>query len=346
MNTKIKTNKIKTNKKINTARSISRNTKLNNSNSTHKSTNLLIGCHSSIANGILESIKYVESIGGNALQIFMGSKLQSSLKYKHHFKNQDEINEIKQYITRNRICLIIHSIYTINLCKFPSNSGRIKYAHENIQYDLKYGMMLGAKCVVLHLGFKNDLPFDTALDNLVDNINKLLREMPKGITLSLETSAGKGSEIGWNLEELAQIWNRVNRDRVNKNKTKQNQNIGICIDTAHIFVSGYDISSVDGIKSYLDKFNSLIGIRNITNFHINDSRFALGTKKDEHRGIGKGLIYNSDKGKKALKYIKQFCLSHKIPMILETHSAGSPTSEGSHKGEFGYEYEIEMIKKL
>ena len=72
----------------------------------------------------------------------------------------------------------------------------------------------------------------------------------------------------------------------------------------------------------------------------------MGSKHDEHRGIGQGLIYNTDKGKKALKYIKNLCIKNKIPMILETHSAGSAISEGSHKGQHGYEYEIALIKKL
>ena len=102
------------NKKI-----IKKNTNKNNKTKTKLTSvkKLYIGCHASIANGILESIKYVESIGGNALQIFMGSKLQSSLKYKHKFKDQNEIDEIRDYISRNKISFIIHSIYTINLCK-------------------------------------------------------------------------------------------------------------------------------------------------------------------------------------------------------------------------------------
>jgi deoxyribonuclease-4 len=215
---------------------------------------LFIGCHASIANGIIDSIKYVESIGGNALQIFMGSKLQSSLKYKHKFKDQNEIDTIKEYISRNKICLIIHSIYTINLCKFPYTSGRIKYAHDNILYDLKYGQMLGAKCVVLHLGSRNkELTFEEALNNLVGNILHIVSKMPKGIMLSLETAAGSGSQLGWNLEELTNIWKTI---LGKKNVNKSLPNLGICIDTAHIFVSGYDISSVKGIKDYLDKFDS------------------------------------------------------------------------------------------
>ena len=90
----------------------------------------------------------------------------------------------------------------------------------------------------------------------------------------------------------------------------------------------------------------MIGWHNITNFHINDSRYATGSRKDEHRGIGSGLIYNTDKGKQALKYIKMFCQKRRIPMILETHGAASDNNEGSHLGEHGYEWEIAMIKKI
>jgi apurinic endonuclease APN1 len=330
----IKTKSIYTKK---TQKSTIKSTKKSTIKST---TNLYIGCHSSIANGILEGIKYVESIGGNALQIFMGSKLQSSLKYKHKFKDQNEINSIREYVSRNKICFIIHSIYTINLCKFPYTSGRIKYAHDNILYDLKYGQMLGAKCVVLHIGSRNkEFTIEEALSNLVGNIKHILSKMPKGIMLSLETAAGSGNQLGWNLEELAKIWNTIKKDR-------KTESLAICIDTAHIFVSGYDITTEKGIKDYLDKFNSLIGIKHISNFHINDSKYKLGYKVDEHRGIGQGLIYNTINGKKALKYIKNFCIKNKIPMILETHSAGSSTSESSHKGSHGYEYEIDLIKKL
>ena len=334
-------------------------TKKNNNKS-----KLIVGCHASIANGIIEGIKYVESIGGNAVQIFLGSNRSASLKTKHKFIGQNEIDEIKNYVTRNKICLIIHSIYLLNFCKFPP-SGHNKYMHDNLQYDLKYGAMLGVKCVVLHLGSSTnmdtdmdmdmDMDMDTAINNLVSNINKIINNMPEGIMISLETSAGSGKQIGWNLEELSRIWNQIKHNNKHNNKTKTtktkttntNKNkVGICIDTAHIFVSGYNISTVSGITEYMKKFDSLIGINNITNFHINDSKYALGTKHDEHRGIGQGLIYNSDESKKALLYIKKICIKHKIPMILETHSAGSPNSKGTHKGDYGYEYEIDLIKKL
>ena len=329
--------------------------KLNNktlkSNKLFKSTSLLIGCHASTVPSVLDGIKYIESIGGNALQIYLGATKSADLKMKTKF-TPEEMNEIKSYVNKRHITLIIHSIYLLNFCSFPPSSGRIRYQHNNLQHDLKYGSMLGAKCVVLHLGFKLDLTMEEALKNLVSNVNHIIRHMPKDIMLSLETSAGRKTEFGYSLESLELLWKGIKHNNRSGNGGVNNIRVGFCIDTAHIFVSGYDISKVEGdnsIKSYLDKFNKLIGWKNIINFHINDSRYPLGARKDEHRGIGSGLIYNTDEGKKALKYIKKFCMARKIPMILETHGAGSAKkddNEGSHNGAKGYEYEIEMIKEL
>lgn len=273
--------------------------KYNHKTLKHSKSSLLIGCHASITPTVLDGIKYAESIGGNAVQIFLGSNRSASMKMKTKF-TPEEMNEIKSYVIKHNISLIIHSIYLLNFCKYPPSSGRIKYAHDNLQHDLKYGSMIGAKCVVLHLGFKNDLTMEEALKNLISNVNHIVRHMPKDIILSLETSAGSGSQFGYSLESLELLWKGI-RHNNRSSKYGSVRRVGFCIDTAHIFVSGYDISKVEGnnsIKSYLDKFNKLIGWTNIINFHINDSRYPLGARKDEHRGIGSGLIYNTDEGKK------------------------------------------------
>ena len=149
------------------------------SKSKKTNTRLKIGCHISITPSILDGIKYGESIGANTFQIFMGNKLSASLKSKTKFE-PNECNEIKQYISKNNLTLIIHSIYLLNFCKYPPNSGHIKYQHDNIQYDLKNGAIIGAKCVVLHLGFKKTLSEDEAINNLILNINHIIKRMPDG----------------------------------------------------------------------------------------------------------------------------------------------------------------------
>ena len=314
---------------------------------------LQIGCHISITPSILDGIKYGESIGANAFQIFMGSNRSASLKTKTKFE-PDECNQIKQYVSRNNLTLIIHSIYLLNFCSYPPTSGRIKYQHANIQYDLKNGSLIGAKCVVLHIGFKNDLTEDEAMKNLILNINYILKHIPDNITLALETSACRGSEMGCTLEQLETIWKGVKHNnkkgnrsnRSNRSNKSISSRVGFVIDTAHIFVSGYDISNLEGITDYLKKFDKLVGLNNIVVFHINDSKYKLGAKKDEHMGIGSGTIFNTDSGLKSLKYIKTLCVKKNIPMILETHSAAKIDSEGSHSYKYGYQYEIDLINKL
>ena len=306
--------------------------------STSKSTyRLIIGCHASITPSVLSGLQYIQSIGANAAQIFLGSNRSASMKTKTKF-TQEDILEIRNFLSTSKMILIIHTIYLLNLCKAPSSSGQMKWMHANIWHDMKYGAKLGAKCVVVHLGSRMNIPIQEALNNLISNINHIISTAPRGIQLSLETAAGAGSQVGYTLEELAFIWKGVKHHGVHR--------VGICIDTAHIFVAGEDISTIEGIKNYMGRFNSLIGWSYITNFHINDARYPLGSRHDEHRGIGSGLVYTKPHGVEALQWIKQFALRRGIPMILETHGAARPDSEGSGKGAHGYEWEIRMIRRL
>ena len=298
---------------------------------------LIIGCHASITPSILAGLQYASAIGANGAQIFLGSNRSASMKTKTKFTLED-IQEIRNFLITSRMILIIHTIYLLNLCKAPPSSGQMKWMHANIWHDMKYGAKLGAKCVVLHLGSRMNKPIQEALKNLISNINHILHKAPTGIQLSLETAAGAGSQVGYTLEELAVIWKGV--------KHNGSKKIGICIDTAHIFVAGEDISTVEGIKDYMRRFNSLIGWEYITNFHINDSRYPLGSRHDEHRGIGRGLVYTKPPGMEALKWIKTFCINRGIPMILETHGSARVDSEGSRKGAHGYEWEIGLIRGL
>ena len=321
---------------------------------TSQNNKLKIGCHISITPSILDGIKYGESIGANTFQIFMGNNRSGSLKAKTKFE-PNETNIIKDYLSRNNLTLIIHSIYLLNFCKYPPSSGRIKYQHENIQYDLKYGELIGAKCVVLHIGFKKNLSEVEAIHNLILNINHIVKHMPDGIMLALETSACRGSEMGCTLEQLSTIWEGIKHNNKGVNLIKK---VGFVIDTAHLFSSGYNISTLSGITEYIKQFDRLIGINNVCVFHINDSKYKLGAKRDEHMGIGSGNIFNTDSGMKSLKYIKNLCIKNNIPMILETHSAGKKENNLDNEGrsqyskidkgntKYGYEYEIDLIKKL
>lgn len=330
-----------TNKHTNPIKYKYTNTKKPNKKSNKKTkkrlTRLIIGCHASITPSILSGLQYASMIGANAAQIFLGSNRSASLKTKTKLSDAD-IQEIRHFLTTSKMQLIIHTIYLLNLCKAPPSSGQVKWMHANIWHDMKYGRKLGAKCVVVHLGSRVDKPIDEALENLIANINHILVKAPAGIKLSLETAAGAGSQVGYTLEELARIWRGVKHNGVHR--------VGICIDTAHIFVAGEDISTPAGIRTYLARFDELIGIRHITNFHLNDSRYPLGARHDEHRGIGAGQIFTTPHGKSALATLTLFAYKYHIPIILETHGTARPHSEGTSTAAHGYEWEISHIKSI
>ena len=278
----------------------------------------IIGSHSSISKGILEALKYTHHIGGNTTQIFLGSNQSSSLKTKRKV-TPSEILEIKNWLKENNHILIIHSIYLLNFCNFPSSSRQIKYAQDNLIYDLELTEKIGGIGCVLHIGYQKDLDETEAYNNMVDNVMYIIDKTSKtanNTKIILETPAGKGSQIGTTLQEFARLWKMFPK--------KYHKRLGICIDTAHIFSSGEDIRTKEGVKKYLNAFDEHIGMNHLTCFHINDSKKVLNSRKDNHEGLGEGYVFGKDKGGSldALKEFWKFSKKHNIPMILETHSAG------------------------
>ena len=313
------------------------------SSRTHKSNKKLIpnlkkfnrGAHVSVATGFPNAIKLLDGIGAKSGQIFAGSNRSASLKTKSRISPED-IELTKKMIMNSGIFLVIHAIYLINFCKFDASRGGIKYAHENVLYDIELANKIGAKAVVIHTGFALDLPIDTALNNMVSNIIHMLQIMSANsgnsdnkygnVKLLLETSAGSGSQVGYNLREFAYICTSVlNSAELSKSAKAK---FGICIDTAHIFVAGYDIRTVKGWSAYITEFGSLIGCEHIGLIHLNDSRWTLGKRHDEHRGIREGLLFgvggeDTREALKVLKKIKNFAVLWNIPVVLETHGAGT-----------------------
>ena len=272
-----------------------------------------IGCHSTYKDGILEACKNVYDIGGNAVQIFLGDSTSSSLKSKIK-TSPEELEATRNFIKSHDMKLLIHSVYIINLCAFPAYSMRIKYAQDNIIHDLEFCESIGGVGVVVHFG-NNKLGADKreeAFANMASNIAEILRRTATSVKhakILLETSAGQGEQIGITTPEISQILTNI----------KQPNRIGICVDTAHIFASGYDIRSDIGWRSYLREFSQLVGLKFIQSFHLNDSASLLGDKKDRHKPITSGHIFGTPNGSAILTNIKEFAITHKIPIILETH---------------------------
>ena len=300
-----------------------------------------IGAHTSITPDMLSGIEYMHELGATAIQIFTGPSQSSSLHVKQHVP---EPELIKNYLTRNNIKLVIHAIYTLNFCSAPSTSKRIKYAQDNLIYDLELAEKIGACCVVVHIGSQGTLDTETAYNNMASNITAVLHATAKSAPntkLALEVPAGQGKQIAANLADLTRLWMLCIKDLEITHKRR----LGICIDTAHLFSSGQDIRTIEQLKGYLSTFDSMIGKENILCIHLNDSKVALGARRDVHQGIGEGYLFGKTPISSALKVIQglvKFAKSLAIPVILETHSAGSPDKHG---GEL-YAQELALLKQL
>ena len=145
---------------------------------------------------------------------------------------------------------------------------------------------------------------EAGLERIVASIDRVLAGLPKIKTrIALETTAGQGSCLGSKSEHLAYIISRV----------REPERLCVCLDTAHVFAAGYDISSESSIRKTFREFDRVIGRDRLVAIHLNDSKTACGSRVDRHEHIGKGLI-----GLDAFRFIMRNRRFHKIPKVLET----------------------------
>jgi deoxyribonuclease-4 len=294
-----------------------------------KHTSDLLGFHISVAEGLQIGLEYASANNCRTAQIFAGSKLSASLKDKTKYDLETRL-ALKKYISTNNIHLFIHSVYVINMCKYPASSGRSKYIHANLLHDLQLASDIGAVGVIIHLGSSIGNSKEDAIANLVSNIIHVVENIPHGVKLILESSSGQGNQVGVSLEEFHTIYSAI--------PAKLRAKIGICLDTAHIAASGVFINTIDGVKSYLAEFNRLFGIDKLVAVHLNDNPYPVGSRRDVHEVIGHGALFKTAKNLEALKWLLATLQKNKVSVILETSGAGK---EGS-----SYPAQIAYLRKL
>ncbi|MFH1558926.1 MAG: deoxyribonuclease IV [Patescibacteria group bacterium] len=243
------------------------------------------GAHVSIQPSLSKAPENAAAIGAECFQFFSQSprggprvmpKKQTAEKFK---KNLAKFDAGPTYV---------HAPYFINLA---SKNQRIFYGSIGaIKKDLEIASMLGSVGVVTHLGSAKDYGEINKLKNGIEAIpkearqrvvlglNKILEDYRGKARLILEISAGAGSIIGSNLDQLAYFSRQVKRVG------------GVCFDTAHAFESGLDITSKDKVKKFLDKIERTTGMNKLLLIHVNDSKSGLGSKVDRHEHLGQGEL--------------------------------------------------------
>jgi len=284
---------------------------------------MILGSHVSFRETqLLSSVKEAISYGANAFMFYTGAPQNTMRKDI----NKEYTEEAKKLMEENNIDInhvICHAPYIINLAN-RTNEEKWNFSISFLMQEIHRCEELGVKYIVLHPGSAVGITKEDGIKNIVDALNYVLKEDDKCMIL-LETMAGKGTECGSSIEEIASIINGL----VLKEK------IGVCIDTCHISDAGYDIKDID---LYLDKFSSLIGLEKIKCVHINDSRNSVGTHKDRHANFGFGEI-GFDKLIKVINHPKL----KDVPKILETPYIGD-FDEDKNRIYPPYKFEIEMIR--
>ena len=271
-----------------------------------------VGAHVSIAGGVDNAVDRQRDVGGNCGQIFT----HSPQVWQDPNVGNDEAAAFRDG-TAERLDgpWVIHSSYLVNLCT-PKDDLREK-SIDAMQKEVDAAAKLGIEYVNVHLGAHTGAGVEGGLDNAASALDEL--EIPEGVTVLVESDAGSGTKLGGDFEHLAEVLGRSEQD------------LDVCLDTAHMFAAGYDLSTAEGVEATVAEFDDVVGLKHLQCIHLNDSKHECGTNKDEHAHIGEGRI--GEEGMRTL--INQDDLAD-VPLVLET-----PNEDGK-----GFEWNIERVKEL
>jgi len=264
-----------------------------------KKPRLILGAHLSIAGGLHKAIIRAKSLKCNALQIF--TKNANTWREKQILEK--EIDDFDRTREKTNIRFIAaHTPYLINLAgRDPEIRKKSKAALE--QELIRCGQ-LDLPWLVIHPGSHMGDGEQIGIQRIVDGINTIFDRLPDNPTrLLLESTAGQGYGLGHTFEQLAEMMHRID---------DQNR-IGICLDTCHMFAAGYDITTGQKYATSMKQFDRIIGLDHLYLIHVNDAKKECGSRVDRHTHIGEGMI-----GIRGFSYlINDMRLKH-IPKIIET----------------------------
>lgn len=283
---------------------------------------MIIGSHVSYGKeGLLTSVKEAISYGANTFMFYTGAPTNTIRKDidSQNTKLAWDLMKENNIDINNVIC---HAPYIINPAT-PDLEKR-NFAINFLIQELQRCQQLGIKYIVLHPGSSVGISIDEGLANIVTVLKEVLRKnIP--VTILIETMAGKGSERGINIAELAYIIKEIDSSY-----------LGVCLDTCHLHDSGVDLTN---FSSYLEEFAREIGLEKIKCLHLNDSKNILGAHKDRHANIGFGQI-----GFQTLLNVINNEVINKLPIILETPYIGD-YDDDKNRLYPPYKYEIKMLRE-
>ncbi|MBU6384277.1 MAG: deoxyribonuclease IV [Verrucomicrobia bacterium] len=263
---------------------------------------ILIGAHTSAAGGPHRALYQGQEIGATTIQLFTSNQKQ----WQGSKIGAEEIALWDKALAETGITEVMsHDSYLINLG--APDLEILTKSRKAFREEIERCHALKIAYLNFHPGAYTTSSLEECLETIVQSLLETEELVQKGQTkLLLETTAGQGTSVGHKFEHIGAIIERV------KGKIP----IGVCIDTCHIFVAGYDIRTEEGWAKTLREFDDKIGLQYLMAFHVNDSAKDFGSRVDRHADIGQGKI-----GWESFRYLMQ---NTEVPKYLETPS-GPPS---------------------
>ncbi|RPJ11600.1 MAG: deoxyribonuclease IV [Deltaproteobacteria bacterium] len=256
------------------------------------------GFHISIAGGFSKVAERARIRGCETIQFFS----RNPRGWKYGSLDEEDVRAYRKSIKAFGLFpVFLHLPYLPNIASRESKFYRRSI--DSIVPGLERAEMLGAQYLIIHIGHRMEASEAAAVEAVCDGLNQAFERAKNKVMLLLENTAGQGSEIGYSFEQIKEILDGV----------EQKKRMGVCLDTAHTFEAGYDLSTRDGIDRTLELFDKAIGLKRLYLLHMNDSKTSLGSRRDRHWHIGEGHI-----GLEGFRHIVNHPLLLHLPGIMET----------------------------
>ncbi|MCV0400870.1 MAG: deoxyribonuclease IV [Nitrosopumilus sp.] len=258
-----------------------------------------VGCHVSISGSIDKSVDNAIERECSAFQIFTRNPRGWNAKDL----TKEDINNFKSKLKASkidRLATCAHMPYLPNLAT-PKDDGFEKSVKTLIN-EVERCAQLGIPYLVTHLGSHLGTGEEAGIKRLVEGLTKA-GKTKNDVMILLENTAGQKNSVGSDFKQLGEIFKQL----------KPAKKFGVCFDTCHAFVAGYDLKTEENVKKTFSEFDKYVGIDNLKILHLNDAKGELGCNLDRHYHLGLGGI-----GEKGIKAVVKFANKKKIPIILET----------------------------
>jgi deoxyribonuclease-4 len=258
-----------------------------------------LGAHTTTAGGAVNAVRQGLELECEAIQVFTRNQRQWEPKPL----DPDAIRAFREEAKAAGYLrdAVSHASYLINLC--ATDAAILSKSRRAFEDEIRRCGQLGIPYLCIHPGSHLGAGEEAGLKGIAESLRLAIRAT-KGVkvTILLENTAGQGTNLGWRFEHLAELL-RLGRSK----------RLGVCIDTCHMFAAGYDLRTKKAYEKSFAELDDVVGLDRVHAFHLNDSKFGLGEKKDRHENIGEGEI-----GKTGFKLIVNDGRFRDHPGILET----------------------------